>query len=169
MKLLAEIYNKDIGLLNRNILNYQLRKVARAVLFNNNKIALMFVSKNNYHKLTGGGLDKNETPVQALIREIDEETGCDLELKKDIGIIIEYRDNIKLLQISYCYLANIKGELKSMKLEKNEIEEGFQLKWINLNQAINLLKKDKPKINEGKFIVKRDLIFLEEAKKMVGR
>jgi len=49
------------------------------------------------------------------------------------------------------------------KLEESEIDEGFQLVWLSLNNAIRKLEKDKPTNYEGEFIRKRDLVFLKKA------
>jgi len=49
------------------------------------------------------------------------------------------------------------------KLEESEIDEGFQLVWLSLNNAIRKLEKDKPTNYEGRFIRERDLTFLKEA------
>src|SRR3989344_2508708 len=80
---------------------YSLRRAARGILMNNGKIALLNVTKQNYHKLPGGGIEKGESVGEAFKREILEETGCDCEIKDQSGIILEWRDLYKLLQISY--------------------------------------------------------------------
>ena len=65
---------------------YQYRKTARAVVFDeNNKIALLYVSKHNYHKLPGGGAEDGEDLIVALKRECVEEIGCDIEVIEDLG------------------------------------------------------------------------------------
>ena len=103
MKLLQEIYHNDINLENsKKLIKYEIRKSARAVLLNdNNEIAVLYVSKDNYYKLPGGGIEKNEEIIEALKREVDEEVGTDLEVIDEIGMIMEYREKFKQLNISY--------------------------------------------------------------------
>lgn len=60
MELLLEIREKDIGAeaVESFALPYELRKASRAVIFNNaGEIALMAVTKHNYHKLPGAVLN----------------------------------------------------------------------------------------------------------------
>ena len=53
------------------------RKAVRAVVFDNeNKVALINVSKHNYYKLPGGGIENFESVEDALRRECLEEAGC---------------------------------------------------------------------------------------------
>ncbi len=124
----------------------------------------MFVSKDNYHKLPGGGIESNDNNKEALNREILEETGCIAKVIGDVGIILEYRNKFKQLQISYCYLAKLKKICDKTSFTKKELAQGFEFKWININKALSILKKDKPTTYEGQFIQKRDVVLLSEAK-----
>ena len=162
MNLLKTIKDKDLSE------GFRKREASRAVLFDNdNLIPLLFVSKHNYHKLPGGGIEKGEEKIQALIREIAEETGCIFKVGDEIGKIVEFRSKFNLKQISYCYLGKILSK-GVQKLEKSEIDEGFRLVWLPLDEAILKVKNDIPKNYEGKFIQKRDLMFLIEAKKLIS-
>jgi hypothetical protein len=106
MKILKTIKDSDFPdykpLVN---VDFKLREAARAVLFDkDNKIALLYVSNFNYHKLPGGGVEENEDIFQALEREVFEETGCKISVTKKIGIIHEYKEQESTFQKSYCYI-----------------------------------------------------------------
>lgn len=165
MELLKEISNQDIGEKNKEV-KYVVRKAARAVLFDGEKIALLFVSKHNYHKLPGGGAKLNENIKKALVREIMEETGCTAEIKDNVGVIVEYRDNFEKIQFSYCFVAEVINNYREQFFTEKEKVQGFQLKWVSLDEAIKLIENDKPDNYEGKFIVKRDVVFLKKAKEI---
>lgn len=166
MELIREITDKDIGEKgDMGDVQYKIRKAARAVIFNDrNEIAVLHVTKSNYHKLPGGGIEKDETILNALNREILEETGCEAKIIGDIGIILEYRNRFEQLQISYCYLSKFIRKLGDPYFTKKEINEGFKLKWMNINDALMAIKNDKPETYEGRFIQKRDTAFLSSPK-----
>ncbi|MBZ9689308.1 NUDIX domain-containing protein [Clostridium estertheticum] len=165
MDLISEIYEKDIGYKHENIdISYKLRKASRSIVLNDSqKIALLFVSKNNYHKLPGGGIEAGEDIKIALNREVMEEVGVNIDVLGEIGTIIEYRNRHELLQISYCYYSEVKGAIKEPSYTDEEINNGFQLKWVTLDEAISILENDKPDNYLGKFIQSRDLMFLKSA------
>jgi len=121
-----------------------------------------------YHKLPGGGIEKDESIIEALNREIMEEVGAKIDIISEIGTIIEYRDKFNQLQISYCYLAKVNEILGSPSFTKDELSAGFQLKWMDFEDAIVTIENDKPNDYMGRFIQKRDLAFLIKAKEIIG-
>ena len=152
---------KDIKY-SRNV-EWKKRDAARAVLFDEHKlIPLLYVAKQKYHKLPGGGVYKNEDTKHALIREVNEEVGSEIEITDELGKIIEYRSEWNLKQTSYCYLGKIvrKGKPKFTKEERNN---GFELKWVSLEEAIEKVTNDTTSDYEGVFIQQRDLTFLKKA------
>jgi 8-oxo-dGTP diphosphatase len=170
MKLIKEITDEEVigKSAGKKEGKYTKRIAARAIILDlNNNIALLSVSKNNYHKLPGGGLEGRENIEEALKREIKEEVGCEIEILEEVGEIIEYKDKDKQKQTSYCYLARLKGEKGKPNFMKEEIERGFILLWIPLKKAIDLMRKDSSKQYDSKFIKLRDYNFLLEAKKLV--
>ncbi len=141
------------------------REAARAVAFDEDgRMPVLFVGKHGYHKLPGGGIETGEDVMQALAREMKEETGCGIEVTGEIGTIVEYRTEWHIKQTSYCYLAKItsKGETA---FDDGEKEDDFKLVWMTLDEAIETLEKDQPdNYYDGGFIRERDLAFLKKAK-----
>ncbi|MBI5392090.1 NUDIX domain-containing protein [Candidatus Woesearchaeota archaeon] len=159
MELLKEIKDKEWP---KDESTLKIREAARAVLFDENGlIPILFVSNYNYHKLPGGGIDKGEDRSQALIREVLEEVGSEIEVDGEVGKIIEFRSQFNFKQISYCYIGKIISKGKASFTEE-ELSNGFKIVWLPLNEAISKVENDKPTNYEGSFIQKRDIIFLKK-------
>lgn len=162
--IIAELTDKDFSVSAPpfDVSQFKVRTAARGVLVREDTIALINITKNNYHKLPGGGIEPGETPKEGFVREIKEETGADCEILDEAGITIEYRNEHKLLQISYVFFAKVAGVPGEVKFEQAEIDEGATLEWIPKNEIQNILNNDDPNSEyEDKFIHKRDLAILE--------
>ncbi|HEY4487404.1 MAG TPA: NUDIX domain-containing protein [Candidatus Paceibacterota bacterium] len=166
MKLLATIRDIDIGSSTEPPSHYEERGASRAVIFDSQKnIALLHATKKNYHKLPGGGIEEGEGVETALRREALEEIGCYIQNIRELGVIEEYRNRFSLHQISHCFIADLAGEKGAPDLQPGEeIEDGFETIWMELSTAVKTLARESDiTYYEGKFIQKRDLMFLEEA------
>jgi 8-oxo-dGTP diphosphatase len=173
MKILLEISDKDVsvGEAERYDTPYVLRKAARAIVKRDDGlIAFQHMSNMGHHKLPGGGIEFGESVEDALRREIQEEVGCSIEIIREVGVVIEYRGQMKkycarenILQISYCYIAQVAGEMGEPRFEKGEVAEGAIALWIAPDEALRILESEHPQDYQGKFIVKRDAAILKEA------
>jgi len=163
MELLKEIKDKELP---EDESTLKIREASRAILFDENGlIPLLFVSKYNYHKLPGGGIDEGEDRHQALARECLEEVGSEIEVNGEVGKIIEFRSKWDFKQISYCYYGKIVSKGRPDFTEK-ELSQEFKIVRLSLKDAVFKVENDKPKNYEGFFIQKRDLTFLKRVKQM---
>lgn len=141
------------------------REACRAVIFDEkNMIPLLFASKEKYHKLPGWWIEPGEDKTTALARELLEETWCETEITKEIGITIESNSTRK--QTSYCYIGKVikKSEPNFTDGEK---EKWYELQRVTINDAITLIQSEKRENETAKRIQQRDLAILEKAKKMI--
>jgi len=166
MKLVAEITDKDIG---TNVEGgyfgnqYKVRKASRIIVLNDEKkIAILNVAKRQFHKLPGGGIEEGEDIIGALKREVLEEVGANIDVKDEVGMVIEYKNDYFQIQFSYCYFGKVVGEIGKPNMEDYEIERGMYVEWLDLDEAINIMKNDSPEDYTSKFILRRDLSLLEE-------
>jgi len=171
MDIFKTIKDSDFGINNLPAVAKRERQASRAVVFDNEQnIVLLHVTKKNFHKLPGGGIEPGESIVDALRRETKEEAGCEINNIKELGIVEEFRNKFGLHQISYCFIADLAGEKGQPKLEPDEITDGFTPVWMKLEEAIKILASETDiKDYEGKFIHVRDLTLLEEAKKFIDK
>ena len=149
----------------KEVKNYFLREAARAIVMDDEgKIALLHAVKHNYYKLPGGGIEADEDQVKGLKRECREEIGSDIEIIGQIGKTLEYWRLTNTKQISYCYLAKLKGKKEASDFTKGEIEDGFEAVWFTYEDARRTMAETFPTNLEGRaYIVPRDTAFLEQA------
>ncbi|TCZ79252.1 NUDIX domain-containing protein [Paenibacillus albiflavus] len=170
MQLIAEIYEEDSKALSTQGIQYDVRRAARAIVMNElGEIALMYAAEEDYHKLPGGGIEANEHVTDALVREMTEEVGADVEILDGLGIVIEYRNKRKFMQISYCYMCKVRGCLENPTFTEDELKAGFELQWLTLTEAIARIEQEFPVHYATEFMHRRDLALLGAAKEWIVR
>lgn len=147
------------------------RPTARAIVFKQQHILLIYTQRYDDFSLPGGGIDSNESIEQGLIRELNEETGAqNIKICSEFGLYEEYRpwykDDFDIIHIkSYCYVCEINEQLGQAQLEHYEQQNGMQAKWVNIFEAIahnerTLANSDK----QGLSIIRETFLLKEIAK-----
>ncbi len=111
------------------------KKAVRAVIKKDGLIATQRSAAGEY-KLPGGGMEPGESEIQALAREVREETGLIIrpETVRGIGEILELREDIfekgkKYEAHSYYYSVEVTGEEVPLSMTDSEIAAGYHLAW----------------------------------------
>ena len=162
---------KKIGIINEHnfsrakINKLPIRKKVRGVIYKN-KNTLVCIEEDGYGiknllKLPGGSVEKNESNLKAIKREIAEETGCEIDNIKCIGFIENIRKNYAL-HIVY-YVAKTKGKQKKLQLTDAELEVGTKPIEISIGIALKRLKDEYKKIPQDSSL--RDIMVFNEIDK----
>ena len=158
----------QIDKVSESVGNVNYREAVRAIIIKNKKI-LMVHSKNKDYKFPGGGIKKGEGKIEALIREIQEETGyVPKRIGKRVGIVTEkskdkYVHNRIFKMISYYYIAEVTNEIKEQKLDAYEAQLELKPVWIDIEEAIDNNRKIIESNNENKANwIERETYVLEE-------
>ena len=90
----------------------------RAVIFINDKVLLIKRRDIPVWEIPGGAIDKNETPEEAILREIKEETGIETQIDRKVAL---FSSNSFFLKPVYLY--KIKANDTSFLACKKEVKE----------------------------------------------
>lgn len=119
------------------------RFAARAIIIDSSGRIAMQQDRNGEYKLPGGGLEGDESPTEALCREVLEETGMTVipESIRELGVIIERRRDVydpamRYEAYSYCYLCSCAEGLAPTQLTDNEQYHGYRLVWAEYDEII---------------------------------
>lgn len=171
MELICKITDLDIGEEVLKMENPRLRLAARGIVIREDgKIAVFNKSNKNEYKLPGGGIEGKENPEIAFKREAMEETGCEVEIIKELGTTEEYKSLNNFKQISYVYIGKVIKDTKQLHVTEKEKDEGAKLLWETPQKALelitecynNLIASKYESVYSTKFIVLRDRKILEK-------
>ena len=125
------------------------RPSARAIIERDGKVLVMHSRKYDYCKFPGGGIEEGETPEQALVREVREESGYPVkpETIEEYGSVLRRnRDNKDpeaiFEQQNYYFFCEIGDERVPIVQEEYEIEEGFEPIWVEFLTSLVRINRE---------------------------
>lgn len=113
----------------------RVRVGSRGFLIDGNKILLSHEMNTGVYLIPGGGNENGETDEECCIRELREETGCEVKPLEKILVIYEHFREI--LYVSHYFVCEIIGE-GAQTLTESEIEHGVVPEWVELEKALEI-------------------------------
>ena len=117
------------------------RIAARGIIESRGKLLMIKTNKGDY-KFPGGGVQRGESQKEALVREVEEETGYKVKrVIGKIGVIKQvnpdnFTDNCTFQMYSNYYLCSLSEEKGVQHLEEYEKRLGYKPYWIEINKAL---------------------------------
>ena len=164
------MFNIDLSSINRQDGKIFTRIAAKAIIFVDDKL-LMIESSDGDLKFPGGGAEGNESAVEALKREMTEETGCIIkDVISKVGTMTEFKaDKFEkdafFEMISHYYLCSLSEEKTETNMDEYELELQMRPVWISLDDAIK--QNNEIMNNKPNFWVERELRVLNELKSLM--
>lgn len=164
MKLLADLHDTEYT----NTGFISIRKTVRGIILNEtNQIAFLrikgedFFGTRDHLETIGGGIEKNESDIQALKREAIEEIGKSIEILEPIGYTINRYNLIERITISRFYLCKVIGETQMNRTDiENELIQGIE--WLSLDEALCSLNESRNPVD--RLVHERERVVLEYIK-----
>lgn len=148
------------------------RSIVRAVVYNDKfEVALNYLlgddrfGHRDYYELPGGGVEKGETLLEAINRELKEELGATVDNIEEIGRGVDFYNLIYRRNNNHFYLCHLvtTGEKHLTEKEKTLIAE---VKWVSIDEAIFLVENT-VRTPISTLVIERELPILKIAKKMI--
>ncbi|MBQ9448304.1 MAG: NUDIX domain-containing protein [Acholeplasmatales bacterium] len=122
-----------------------IRPSARAIIIKDNKIYMVHSLLYDYYKFPGGGIEHDESNIDALIRETKEEAGL-IVIKdsiKEYGYVHRKHKSIDpnyeiFDQNNYYYLCDVENKILEQQLDDYENFEKYTLELVDPRIVINI-------------------------------
>jgi len=139
MRLLFEMDKKDYSACTHTFT----RNSARSIIIRSGKVAMVHSLKYDYYKFPGGGIEGQENPIDAMIRETREEAGLRVipGTVKEYGIVHRIQKSDKddtecFVQDNYYYLCEAEDESIAQDLDEYEAKESYKPEFVTPATAI---------------------------------
>lgn len=117
--------------------NYMIQARVAGIVLNDDKILLVKqkVSKDRNWSLPGGRLEKGESVETAIVRELKEETGYEVEVVKFLYLCEKVDKENTLLHLTF--LVKINGGELTLPTNEFDANPISDVRWVKLNDLNN--------------------------------
>ena len=145
---------------------HDLRPTVRGIVEKDGKLGLVYEAEGDYYGFPGGGIEDEETYEEALIREVEEETGLIVIPES----ITEYGGALRLNkstrfpetvfeQENFYFKCRVRTEMGTQNLQEGE--EGFELAFVTPEEARRKNRYENHGPENGGIWNERECIILE--------
>ena len=163
MKLLKRITDKEI-LGTDGLSTAKPRLTARAILKHGDQFAVMYAKKFDLYSLPGGGVEDDEDILDALKREVMEETGCSCDCIQELGFVEENRAHCDYTQVSYYFIVETACDTFHAALTEAEMQNGTTVHWYSFQDTCHLIADAVHTTTQRKYLQARDAAALDAYK-----
>jgi 8-oxo-dGTP pyrophosphatase MutT (NUDIX family) len=161
MQLLFEIDTKDYNMNGKVFV----RPSVRGIIIREGKIGMVHSLKYDYYKFPGGGIESGENHLQALVREVREESGLVVIAStiKEYGFVHRVQKGEKeeiFIQDNYYYICQTEPDSQSQCLDDYEADERFTLEFVDPMLAVKR-NRDKDHGPKNPIMLEREARVLE--------
>lgn len=166
MKLLKRITDKEI-LGTDGLSTAKPRVTARAILKHGDQFAVMYAKKFDLYSLPGGGVEDGENLLDALKREVLEETGCSCDSIQELGFVEENRAHCDYTQVSCYFIVETACATFDPALTEAEMQNGTTVHWHSFQDTCHLIADAVHTTTQRKFLQARDAAALDACKMLL--
>ena len=142
------------------------RPSVRGIVWREDKVAMIHSDRYDGYIFPGGGIEPDESLEQALLREVNEETGLTIipESIKEYGSVLSmfkrHNDEI-FVQENYFYFCQAEEEIGIQTLDSYEAAEKYTLAFITPEEALRINRMPGHGTAEGSAWFERDIMILD--------
>lgn len=151
MKIFKDIHDEDIFWnYTKSNGDHTLRPTVKGIILDDqNNIALL--KARGHYLLPGGGVENNESGLDAIKREIMEEVGCNIDNIQEVGTSNQYRNkSMKHYEVLF-YTAKVIGEKSTPTTTQEDEIKDVELFWFDKEKVCTLLKSQIEVMDENEY------------------
>ena len=161
-RLIAEITDETIGIGQMRTSKAPSRLTARAIVRDGRgRFAVVHMDQYAVASMPGGGIEPGETPAQAAVREVAEETGWNCHILAYLGRVVENRGRLDDAKYTYWYVMERVSPAADALLTPAEVAEGTHCEWVPMDEMLHRIRDAKHTQECFRFWQARDLAALD--------